>query len=487
MTAVAVTVVAGALGMIVLLAILPSRRCRVVAVLVSFGAICVFGSNTTPTALWIAVAMGCPALLAVAWYRTGLAVRPAGATLGAAALFLALVVLSSCLSGGGLPAFVPLAVALGWTATQLGSRERVAVVRGIVMIGVGEVAYAVTQAFFGVQPIWGRVASQGTGNPFVNGLDRVQASFGQAIVFGLFCAVTALLVWTDAARLHRGLRVVVFGFLVGGLFLSGTRSAVLALLLAIAVHALLRPNLLKWVRNVTAALLGVALVALLDFGVRSITTEALDSGSWLQRIGSMRSVPRLLSRTGFEFWFGSGFGSEQELYRTGLVTSPYHFTVIDNFYVYTLGTMGLLGVAMLLAVFVIGFTTSGRTGRGTIVILAVMCAAFDLLAWRSTAAVLVLFLVVDPVQRVIVRAPEDETTGEVVAVPGGASTRPGDPGTCGSSSLMKQSGAAPGVEAAHVRSVRSPQTAGPAFRPPDAAPAHIPHPRRRKRRHGDPT
>lgn len=459
-----ITVVAGvgALGMVVLLALVAAHRCRVVAILASFGSICVFGSNTTPTTLWTAVALGGPLLLAIAWYRRGLAVGRAGIAMGTSAAFLALVLLSSGLSGHGLPAFVPLAVALGWTTSQLDGRERVAVFRGVVVIGLVESTYAAAQAFLGARPLWGLVASQGTDNPFTEGLDRVQASFGQAIVYGFFSAVVAFLAWSDAARLPRSLRLLAFGVLIGGLFLSGTRSAAVALVAAIAVHALLRPGLLKWVRNLALTLLGVTLVGLLDFGIRAVVSEALDSGSWLQRLGSVSSVPRLLARPGSAYWFGSGFGSEQELYRTGLLTSPYHFTVVDNFYVYTLGTTGLVGLVFLLAVLVVAFVTSGRTGRGIVLIVAVMCAAFDLLAWRSTAAVFVFLLVLDPPRRVRASLEPDETTGEVAisleATPTPAEA-PNPRRTTPSTDLTREPLRVPAVDA---DSVPSPHIADPA-------------------------
>ncbi|WP_144756124.1 O-antigen ligase family protein [Curtobacterium pusillum] len=491
MTADALTVIAGfcGLAMVVALALLPPQHCRIVAVVVSFGAVCMFGSNRTPTALWTAVALGCPVLLVVAWYRAGLVVRQVSATMGAATTFLAIVLLSSALSGGGSPAFVPIAVMLGWTVTQLDRRERVAVIRSIIVIGVAEFAYAAAQAVIGLQPIWGRVASQGIDNPFAEGIDRVQASFGQAIVYGFFSAVIAFLAWSDAARLHRGLRPVVFCVLLGGLFLSGTRSALVALVGAIAVHALMRPGLLRWVRNLAIALIGVALVGLLDFGVRALATEALDSGSWLQRLGSVNSVPRLLSRTGHDFWFGSGFGSDQELYRTGLLTSPYHFTVVDNFYVYALGTMGVVGLAALLVPLVVGFVTTGRTGRGTIVVLAVMCAAFDLLAWRSTAAVFVLLLVIDPAHGVMLRLRTDDATGEVAQRPGTPASRHARPRTRRSAPLDDLARTEPLARTSPTWSVPSPRTAKPAmpFRPAVATVSDDVQSRPEKRRHGYPT
>jgi hypothetical protein len=419
-----------ALSMSGLLALVPVRHCRVVALVGTFTLICVFASNTAPTYLWSAVALGGPVLLAVAWYRTGLVVRHVGAAMGTATVFLVVIMLSSLLSGGGLPSFVPLSAALGWTATQLDEREGTVVARAVIAVGVAEAVYAAAQAFLGVRPLWGIVASQGTENPFVETLDRAQASLGQAIVYGFFAASTAFLAWSNAARLPRPLHVSAFVVLAGGLFLSGTRSAAVALLAAITVHALLRPGLVPWVRNLGATLMAVALVGLLDFGVRGITVEALQSGSWLQRLGSLTSAPRLLRRSGLDFWLGSGFGSEQELYRVGLLRSPYHFTVVDNFYVYVLGTMGLVGLVLLLALLVVAFARSSRTGRGTVLVVVVMCAAFDLLVWRSSAAVFVLFLVLEPsVGRMRRKTTPDEAAGEADVARPVPLVRPITPGT----------------------------------------------------------
>jgi hypothetical protein len=453
----------GALILIGLLALVPAAHCRVVALVVTTGLVFVFASNTAPTSLWTAVALGGPVLLAVAWYRRGLVAVPAGATMGAAAVFLAVITLSSCLTGGGFPAFVPLSAALGWTVTQLDDRERVLLVRALVAMGTAEAVYAAAQAFLGVEPLWGIVASQGTDNPFAAGLDRAQATFGQAIVYGFFSALLAFLAWSDTARLRRPLRFAAFGVLVGGLFLSGSRSAALALAAAIAVHALVRPGLLPWVRNLALASTVVVLLALLDFGIRAVAVEALDSGSWLQRLGSLTSVPRLLERSGAEFWFGPGFGSEQELYRTHLLRSPYHFTVVDDFYVYVLGTTGLVGVVALLVLLTLALVTSGRSGRGTAMVVVVMCAAFDLLVWRSSAAVFVTFLVLEPSARGMRRTvTSDEAAGEAEVAGASPPDMPSAPRSRRSVTSPAAPRASTASPAPSTATVRSHQVAAPA-------------------------
>jgi len=453
----------GTLLLVALLALVPTSHCRVVALVVTSGLVFVFASNTAPTSVWTAVAVGGPVLLAVAWYRRGLGVVPAGATMGAAMVFLAVVTLSSCLTGGGLPAFVPVSAALGWTVTQLDEGERVVLARSFVAMGAAEAVYAAAQAFLGVEPLWGIVASQGTENPFVAHLDRAQASFGQAIVYGFFSALLAFLAWSDMARLGRPLRFAAFGVLVGGLFLSGSRSAVLALAAAMAVHALVRPGLATWVRNLAVASTAVALLALLDFGMRAIAVDALDSGSWLQRLGSLSSVPRLLERSGVHLWLGSGFGSEQQLYRTGLLRSPYNFTVVDDFYVYVLGTTGLVGLVALLVLLAVALVASGRSGRGTAVVVVVMCAAFDLLVWRSSAAVFVMFLVLEPSARRMRRtATPDETAGEAVVAPPPPPVMPSAPRTRPSATSPGTSRGPEAPRAPSAATLRSQQAAAPA-------------------------
>ena len=243
-------------------------------------------------------------------------------------------------------------------------------------------------------PLWGYRGGVRE-NPFVPfALVRTQGTFGHPIVFGYFMALMLVLAWTNAARLPRWLVLLAVATAGTGLFLSGTRSAVLASVAAIALHVLTRKGLARWLRNllvvVTAA--GLALGLGLGSTLSTLTSELLDSGSWVQRIGSLRSVPALLGRSPAEVWMGSGFGSDARLFEQGYFSSLYHLTVIDDMFVNALATTGIVGLLLLLAAAVLAFVRGDRAGRALILCTMAMMFSFDTMVWLSTGIVATVVL-----------------------------------------------------------------------------------------------
>jgi len=295
-----------------------------------------------------------------------------------------------------------LAVLVTLATATASSADRRLFLRGLVAWGCAEAVLGVVEAFVTHRPLpWGyKVLS--TGRSFVSpnrvlpgGLDRVEGTLGHPIPFAVLLAVCLVVVLlAPRGTFSRPAVVVAVPVLSGGLLLSGSRSVLLALLVA-AVHGVLTADTARRAAVVVVSGLAVVVGAvLLGQAIVEGVGVLVASGSWENRWGALESVPLLFTRPLVEVLVGSGFGSEPELYARGLLPQT-GFTTVDNQLVTTFATVGLLGVAGLVALFVVGFRTAGRAGRGVVLVMAVALFSFDYFAWFSMVVLLHAGLALD--------------------------------------------------------------------------------------------
>ncbi len=285
-----------------------------------------------------------------------------------------------------------LALLLAHVALRLDRRSVRLYLRLVLAVLVAQVLLGIGEATVLAEPIWG-YRGGARENPFIGAdLVRTQGTFGHPIVFGYFMALMAVLGWTNAAALSRRLRVLAILVAATGLFLSGTRSAVVAAAAAIALHLILRKGLAVWLRNVLLLGSGAAVAVAVGLGstIEGLTVELLDSGSWVQRLGSLRSVPALLGRSPLEAWFGSGFGSDASLFERGFLRSDYHLSVVDDMFVEALATTGIIGLILLLTPAVLAFLRGDRSGRALVFCSVAMMFSFDTMVWLCTGVMATL-------------------------------------------------------------------------------------------------
>jgi O-antigen ligase len=281
-----------------------------------------------------------------------------------------------------------------YSASLLSRGELRIVARGILLLVAIEGAISAYDLVTGAAPLWWGVDSIARQNPFANdSIQRTMGTLGHPIVYGMLCGVGVVLAVSNTlAALTMRVRVAALLVALASLFLSGTRSALLAVAVACVVWVLGRFHLAAWVRNVVLVGMAAALVALLNLGIAGLIDGLVNSGSWFHRVTTIDAVPALLGRTGWSQWFGAGFGGEQSLFADGYIHLTYGLEVVDNYFVYLLGTTGIVGFVLFMVVCVVAFVRATREGRALIALGMTMFLAFDVTVWLSAGILLCLLL-----------------------------------------------------------------------------------------------
>jgi O-antigen ligase len=98
-----------------------------------------------------------------------------------------------------------------------------------------------------------------------------------------------------------------------------------------------------------------------------------------------------LGRPPLESWFGHGFGNENILYDRGLMQQIY-LRAVDNMLVYALGTLGIVGLAVLLVFWIVAFWFADRTVKAVLAMLFAMFFSFDLFTWMNAGVLTSLMI-----------------------------------------------------------------------------------------------
>ena len=357
--------------------VLRPSSARGIAVSAVLALVAVVGHNSVQSGIWVPAFLFCIALLTVAEFRSSGRRRLTRTVLVAIVAWWALLGIGVGIHGSYSPSRLAVYAALAI----------------MLSFSVAETAIGLVEWSTGSPVIWSHRGGLVRMNPFTNdAIERMQGTMGHPIVYGYFLGLVCVLLWANPTALRPVPRLVLLTIVAGGLVLSGTRSAALTAVIAISIHVLTRFRLLLWIRAVGLLAALAATLVLVDTGLRSLVERTVDSGSWVQRIGSLQAVPALLSRPPAEAWWGLGFGSEVSLYDRGYLSSPYGLAVVDNFVVYVLGTMGIAGIAATLILVAIAFAATDRAGRSLILYSVGMFLSFDVVVWLFTGILLFVVL-----------------------------------------------------------------------------------------------
>jgi hypothetical protein len=386
---------ASLLVLAVFLLVVPAWCVRAAALAVTVAVVVAVGNNSAPPAAWVAGFVFSAVLLLVAVARGGLERRVGGVPFLLVSGLWAWLAVGALVAGSysvpRLVVYFGLAVVVALVAGQLSRREVHLVLGAVVAVAVVQVGLAVAELALGEPLLWG-LRGGTRPNPFLgDAVDRVQGTLGHPIILGLLEGLAVLLVWADPWQLSRRARWALLAVCAGGVLLSGTRSIAACLVVAVGVHLLLRSRLAAWLRNVAIAAVVGSGVLLLDLGLSEIVDDLLASGSWVHRLESVQAVPALLARPLAESLWGTGFGSEVGLFRDGHIRLTFGLEVVDNFYVYLLGTTGVLGLSAFLLVAVVTFARGDRLTRAVVVLFLGMGASFDLVVWLGVGVLMSLF------------------------------------------------------------------------------------------------
>ncbi|OZD56990.1 hypothetical protein CH252_04020 [Rhodococcus sp. 06-1477-1B] len=254
--------------------------------------------------------------------------------------------------------------------------------------------YAVAEQFGAVDAIWQlRQSSLQNIDDRANVLlpmlaGRSQASFGHPIPFAVFLSVACLMLLHSAIETRRWR--FAFGAIaaVAGLLLSGTRSAVVALLAALLIYLIAN---IRWRRLLAiAAGAGVLSIAALLTDLPkllSLDNTFESSVSFVHRTLVADSWASLWSQSATQLWIGAGAGATAELFRSGIVRGARNLTYFDNTYISLFALFGLIALGLLCAVF-LWSVRGGALAMSMTAFLVVMGFSFDEQQWQITLVLL---------------------------------------------------------------------------------------------------
>lgn len=268
--------------------------------------------------------------------------------------------------------------------------------RGIVLLAVAELAVGAASSLLGLPAPWGYLGTAGSTfeiNQLVPALDgRATGTMAHPIPFGTLLALSALLGLSPALRWPLAVRLLVVAAGTSGVALSGSRSAALTLLVAVVVATLLPGALRISAAARTVLVLGaVGSVLLVDPGSLRVVTSVQGTGSLTHRLGALDAADRLADRPAVQTLLGSGTGALRDLFDAGFLQLDGFFAV-DNQFVATFATAGLVGALALVGLVVTGLLSGDRGTRPAAVLLVAMFLSFDVLEWHSTAVLTVVLL-----------------------------------------------------------------------------------------------
>ncbi len=316
-------------------------------------------------------------------------VAPPGALVALTALFFILGFVATSLVSDenewlffGLELLVAgTAIIFATAAAKLNAWPTVA--KLLVLATAMEAALAIFEVLRLSAPIWrgGRILPDGTStwmrNELVASIPRAQGTFGHPLPLAFMLVLgTLTLIRTQSFRPF--VRFVLFVLLGAGVFVSGSRNAII-LFVALSAVTLALPALVKRVPilfMVGVGGLAIAAPFLLDQFEQIVTT-----GSVFHRIGALESVTRLIDyRSTFSILFGDGSAATPRLYSEGLLQSD-GLAAVDNQYVLTFAQNGLIGLAILIAMIAVAFRRASTTHRVLLLAIAITGMIFDLFTW----------------------------------------------------------------------------------------------------------
>ncbi|WP_406472434.1 O-antigen ligase family protein [Streptomyces sp. NBC_01615] len=272
----------------------------------------------------------------------------------------------------------------------LNEGERAGVQTAAVVLASGQALYAVYE--FASQPpvLWASAvpgASERKRHEILTGAYRAQGTFGHPLLLSMFLVVALAIVMRRPLR-NQGMYAATVALLLGGVFCSGSRSAlIVAVAMVLFVFGSRNYSVTRGV--VLSGVVGF-LVALSPIGSDAYK-RFTGSGSLSHRLGAIEIIPNLLVQPPFELWFGHGWYSTKTLFRRGLLQND-GLMAIDNQWVATLATSGLIGVAFWLALMVVSLRAAPLQLRLPLTAAFLPFLVFDVLEFPSTWSLLALFL-----------------------------------------------------------------------------------------------
>lgn len=258
---------------------------------------------------------------------------------------------------------------------------------------------AIRERFFGSNAIWPRrdgvtLKLNGINTLWEGAGGRAMGTLGWAITLGVVCAafvvIAVWLTWTRRSLFW----AVVCGLGSFTILLSGTRTALLMLALAVILALLYATR--RLVLLVPIAAIGALIVAASAVNVRSIFgfgEAATDTSSVEHRTAVWKAVPHLLTDRPFsDVIVGNGYPHANALLHNGAIPHAGTVPVFDNEVARSLIGIGLLGLFLFAAACIKTARQSGKLGFILACAIVLGSLSYDILTWSSITLLLVFVL-----------------------------------------------------------------------------------------------
>ncbi|MGV6993827.1 O-antigen ligase family protein [Gordonia amicalis] len=310
-------------------------------------------------------------------------------------------------------AFMISSSALCESVSRLSASTRITVYRAIVTVAVFEGVLSIGQVFFSAPLTWGYLGSavknplEMTNNLGLVEVGRAVGTLAHPILLGFLCAMGIVALWGGAAE-RLWVKLILSAPMLLGILASGTRSALLAVLIGIAVLALGGGGRNRRRFAIVFVALAYSVLAIPRVVERFSFLKSLEGTFSLEhRMRSITSVAPLLDRDSRSVLLGEGSNGIQGLYERGVLHND-KFFAIDNQFVYSLATGGVLALLLLILLVVSSFILGGRLNWAAATVMVTFFFSFDSLSWNIP--VIVCAVLLSPVGTQIER---DEELAEI--------------------------------------------------------------------------
>jgi len=256
-------------------------------------------------------------------------------------------------------------------------------------------ALATSEEFFDVKALW----------PLTNGTDfithrlntvapwlagRAMGSTSHPIPLGILMGLSLVLCMWMAFKKRRRIYWVFVALAATSILFSGTRSAILAALMAAIFWFTSSAGSKRLPFYMLAGSFGLIAILSVDTSSLPELSGFYSSESYTHRANVLEFMPALADRPLAEIFFGSGYSSIASLLQMSIFSGGSGILVFDQEYVRTVTATGLFGFGLLCMAIVEGFRRGNIPSKLVLVFLCIIFASFDALSWNLS---MTLFIV----------------------------------------------------------------------------------------------
>lgn len=220
--------------------------------------------------------------------------------------------------------------------------------------------------------------------------NRAQGTMGYPIPFGHMLSIGTALLLTPQFVQSAKIRVSLALLFVGAILLSGTRTALIAVVVVALVTWLLLAKRKRSIPTYAFILMFLPVISLIMWNILDASTLTTDT-SFLHRFGVLESVVAIFSLGALQILVGGGYNSHVDLFMGGLIEAHGTFAV-DNAFITFLITSGCLGLGAVIAALLKAFRHAQRDTLAVLLIFVVFGMSYDFQNWHALMFLFCAFL-----------------------------------------------------------------------------------------------